>query len=96
MRQSDKRDYKIIAVMLLVAILTAVLAVNARAETILEYTACSIHTCTTQKLYEDNSKFFECQVHGQRIVLVDLERKSKRHYYIRKWTCTLGQRYERL
>lgn len=92
MRQSDKRDYKIIAVMLLVALISTVLAFSVRAETILKYTACGIHSCTTQELYEDNSKFFECQVHGQRIVILDLKRKSKHNYYIRKWSCTLGKR----
>lgn len=96
MRQSDKRDYKIIAIMLLVALFTTVLALTAKSETILEYTACSITKCTTQKLYEDNSKFFECQIHGQRIVMLDMERKLLRHHFIRKWSCGLGARYERL
>lgn len=92
MRQSDKRDYKIIAVMLLVALFSTVLALAVRAETILKYHACNIHKCIVDEMYNDNSAWMQCQVHGQQLALKDLEQKAKQGYFIRKWSCTLGTR----
>lgn len=69
---------------------------TARAETVLEYTACSTRNCVTQQLYGDDADFFACQMHGQIIITKDLKDKARFDYQIKKWTCTLGQRYERL